>query len=93
MIDPLEVKQAIKDGQLKIYIKENRYYHRLCVYLADVLPNGEQGDTAMIYEIPEPNRQRSWRSGCDRCEYVLFCPNACSETAHLCNKYGKRDVR
>lgn len=51
MIDPLEVKKAIKDGQLIIYVAENRYNHKLCVYLADVLPNGEKGDTAMIYEF------------------------------------------
>ena len=51
MIDPIEVKNAIKDGQLKIYIAENRITHRECVYLADVLSNGEQGDTVMLCEL------------------------------------------
>lgn len=61
MIDPIEVKNAIKDGQLKVYVAENRYTHKRCVYLADVLPNGEQGDTAIIHEINEPQTDCPWK--------------------------------
>lgn len=53
MIDPIAVKKAIKDGQLKIYIARNKATNKMCVYLADVLPNKEQGDTVIIYELKD----------------------------------------
>lgn len=52
-IDPIDVKQAIKDGQLKVTIKRRN------ILLSDTLPNGEEGDTVKIGEINE----------CDICHY------------------------
>ena len=51
MIDPIEVKKAIKSGQLKVYIARNKTTGKDGVYLADILPNEEQGDTVMLCEI------------------------------------------
>ena len=51
MIDPIEVRKAIKDGQLKVYIARNRRTGKDSVYLADILSNGEQGDTVILCEI------------------------------------------
>ena len=51
MIDPIDVRKAIKNGQLKVYIARNQTIGKDGVYLADVLPNGEQGDTVMLCEL------------------------------------------
>lgn len=51
MIDPIDVRKAIKKGQLKVYIAHNQTTGKDGVYLADILPNGEQGDTVMLCEI------------------------------------------
>ena len=42
-VDPIAVKQAIKDGQLQVYEKRNRIYLR----------DGNDGDTVCIYERKE----------------------------------------
>ena len=51
MIDPIEIRKAIKKGQLKVYIARNQTTGKDGVYLADILPNGEQGDTVMLREL------------------------------------------
>lgn len=54
MIDPIEVKQAIKDGQIKIHWTENRP-NIITVYLSDVIRKEhfieELGDTVQLCEI------------------------------------------
>lgn len=57
MIDPIDVRKAIKNGQLKVYIARNRRTGNDSVYLADILPNGEQGDTVILCEIQTDGKE------------------------------------
>ena len=57
MIDPIDVRKAIKNGQLKVYIARNRRTGKDSVYLADILPNGEQGDTVILCEIQTDGKE------------------------------------
>ena len=54
MIDPIMVKKAIKDGQLKVYWEERRP-HIISVYLGDVIRKEqfveELGDTIKLCDI------------------------------------------
>ena len=56
IIDPIDVKQAIKNGQLKIYISEDRFTHKRYIYCADIILVDkfgieELGDTVKLVEI------------------------------------------
>ena len=54
MIDPIMIKKAIKDGQLKVYWKESRP-NIISVYLGDVIRKErfveELGDTIKLCDI------------------------------------------
>ena len=56
IIDPIDIKQAIKNEQLKIYISEDRVTHKRYIYCADVTSVDrfgieELGDTVKLVEI------------------------------------------
>lgn len=51
MIDPIMVKKAIKDGQLKVYWVESSP-HVISVYLGDVISGTDElGDTIKLCDI------------------------------------------
>ena len=37
LIDPIDIKQAVKNKQLKIYIGEDRSNHKKYIYCADII--------------------------------------------------------
>ena len=56
-IDPIMIKQAIKNKQLRVWWEENPYTHYKKVYLSDVIRTEEPfiqelGDTIFLIETP-----------------------------------------
>ena len=59
IIDPLDIKQAVKNGQLDIYISRDRYNNKYYIYCADVISVDkfgvkELGDTVKLVEVKCP---------------------------------------
>ena len=56
IIDPIDIKQAVKNGQLKIYIAEDRMNHKKYIYCSDIIfvdkfGIEELGDTVKLCEV------------------------------------------
>lgn len=57
MIDPIMVKEAINNKQLRVWWMEDSHTHHKKVYLSDVIRNKEPfvqelGDTVFLIETP-----------------------------------------
>lgn len=55
-IDSVDVKQAIKDGQLEVYEKYNPFYNEYTVYLKDK----NTDDTVRLIKFSKEEIEKSW---------------------------------
>lgn len=55
-IDPVDVKQAIKDGQLEVFGKYNQFNGNYRVYLKD----RSTEDTVLLIDFSEVKIKESW---------------------------------
>lgn len=55
-IDPVDVKQAIKDGQLEVFVKYNQFNSDYRVYLKDKITE----ETVLLIDFNEVKIKESW---------------------------------
>lgn len=75
LIDPIDIKQAVKNKQLKIYIGEDRSNHKKYIYCADIISVNkygveELGDTVKLCEIKEPKSCMYFYEDMDWCSML-----------------------
>lgn len=74
-IDPIEIKQAVKNKQLKIYVGEDRSNHKKYIYCADIISVNKYGieklgDTVKLCEIKEPKSCTYFYEDMDWCSML-----------------------
>ncbi len=71
MIDPVDIKKAVKSGQLKVFVKDS------IIYISDT----QTGDTVMIGNLKEERKAGKWiadnmgldgyYANCSECGYQI----------------------
>lgn len=55
-IDPVDVKQAVKNGQLTVFVRYNQFKENYSVYLKD----SSTQETVLLIDFREEKIKKSW---------------------------------